>query len=143
AFLRAYANYIGLDADKVMTAYQLSGPVPIARPVTLPADFPLVERRAPIGLAVLTVLLVIGAGYAVWHYLPRQQMIVSEKVPPVPDRLMATPAPQPAAVPSVDKPGTPAQATQEANTQTAPASTASSAPASAAPAAVATPAAPT
>ena len=153
AFLRAYANYIGLDADKVMTAYQLSGPVPIARPVTLPADFPLVERRAPIGLAVLTVLLVIGAGYAVWHYLPRQQMIVSEKVPPVPDRLMATPAPQPAAVPPVDKPGTPAQTTQEANTQTtpapaapapaAPASTASSAPASAAPAAVATPTAPT
>ena len=64
AFLRAYANYIGLDADKVMTAYQLSGPVPIERPVTLPADFPLVEKRAPIGLAVLTVLLVVGAGYA-------------------------------------------------------------------------------
>ena len=151
AFLRAYANYIGLDADKVMTAYQLSGPVPIARPVTLPADFPLVERRAPIGLAVLTVLLVIGAGYAVWHYLPRQQMIVSEKVPPVPDRLMATPAPQPAAVPSVDRLGTPpAQTPQEANTQGSPAPAASapaatpstaSAPAPAAPAA--TPAAPT
>lgn len=139
AFLRAYANYIGLDADKVMTAYQLSGPVPIERPVTLPADFPLVERRAPIGLAVLTVLLVIGAGYAVWHYLPRQQMIVSEKVPPVPDRLMATPAPapQPAAAPSVDQPSTsPTQTTQEANTQTAPAP---SAPAPAAPALVATP----
>ncbi|MGE5151937.1 MAG: helix-turn-helix domain-containing protein, partial [Rhodospirillaceae bacterium] len=29
AFLRAYASYIGLDAYKVMTAYQLSGPVPI------------------------------------------------------------------------------------------------------------------
>lgn len=122
AFLRAYANYIGLDADKVMTAYQLSGPVPIARPVTLPADFPLVEKRAPLGLAVLTVLLVIGAGYAVWHYLPRQQMIVSEKVPPVPDRLMATPAPaaQPAA-PAVDKPGKPPMQTQEANGPTAPA----------------------
>jgi cytoskeleton protein RodZ len=150
AFLRAYANHIGLDADKVMTAYQLSGPVPIERPVTLPADFPLVERRAPIGLAVLTVLLVIGAGYAVWHYLPRQQMIVSEKVPPVPDRLMASPAPQPAVAPSVDKPSTaPTQTTQEANTQTAPASapaatpaTASSAPAPATPASAAMPVAP-
>jgi cytoskeleton protein RodZ len=148
AFLRAYANYIGLDADKVMTAYQLSGPVPIERPVTLPADFPLIEKRAPIGLAVLTVLLVIGAGYAVWHYLPRQQMIVSEKVPPVPDRLMATPAPQPAA-PSVDKPSTPT--TQEANTPIAPAPAASapaaptstaSAPAPVVPAPAATPAAP-
>jgi cytoskeleton protein RodZ len=123
AFLRAYANYIGLDADKVMTAYQLSGPVPIARPVTLPADFPLVEKRAPIGLAVLTVLLVIGAGYAVWHYLPRQQMIVSEKVPPVPDRMMATPAPAPQ--PAVDKPSPSPAQTQEANTPTSPAPAAS------------------
>src|SRR6476660_9201833 len=151
AFLRAYANYIGLDADKVMTAYQLSGPVPIERPVTLPADFPLIEKRAPIGLAVLTVLLVIGAGYAVWHYLPRQQMIVSEKVPPVPDRLLATPAPQPAAAPSVDKPSSlPTPTAQEANTQTAPAPAVSapaaptstaSAPAPTAPAAPAAPAA--
>jgi cytoskeleton protein RodZ len=111
AFLRAYANHLGLDADKVMTAYQLSGPVPIERPVTLPADFPVVEKRAPIGLAVLTVLLVIGAGYAVWQYLPRQQAIVSQKVPPVPDRLLASPAPatapaQPAA-PAVEQAATP------------------------------------
>src|SRR5689334_5578533 len=89
AFLRAYALHVGLDAEKVLTAYQLSGAVPIKRPVALPADFPLAEKRAPIGLAVLTVLLVIGAGYAVWHYLPRQQSIVAEKVPPVPDRLLA------------------------------------------------------
>ncbi len=90
AFLRAYAAYVGLDAEKVLTAYQLSGPVPIKRPIALPADFPIVERRAPIGLAVLTVLLVIGAGYAVWHYLPHQQAVVAEKVPPVPDRLLAS-----------------------------------------------------
>jgi cytoskeleton protein RodZ len=144
AFLRAYANHIGLDADKVMTAYQLSGPVPIARPVTLPADFPLAEKRAPIGLAVLTVLLVIGAGYAVWHYLPRQQNIVSEKVPPVPDRLMATPtpAPQPEA-PAVDKPSTPSVPTQEATMQTAPAAVAPAAvPAAPAPAATASAPAP-
>ena len=90
AFLRSYASHLGLDAEKVMNAYQSSGPVPIKRPIALPADFPLVEKRAPIGLAVLTVLLVVGAGYAVWHYLPRQQSVVAEKVPPVPDRLLAT-----------------------------------------------------
>src|SRR5260370_41230256 len=73
-----------------MTAYHLSGPVPIKRPLTLPADFPIVERRAPIGLAVLTVLLVVGAGYAAWHYLPREQAGVAAKVPPVPDRLLAS-----------------------------------------------------
>jgi cytoskeleton protein RodZ len=49
AFLRAYAAHVGLDPEKVMTAYHLSGPVPIKRPLTLPADFPIVERRAPIG----------------------------------------------------------------------------------------------
>ncbi|MDP1965018.1 MAG: helix-turn-helix transcriptional regulator, partial [Reyranella sp.] len=90
AFLRAYSAHVGLDAEKVLTAYHLSGPVPIKRPVSLPADFPIVERRAPIGLAVLTVLLVVGAGYAVWNYLPREQSVVAEKVPPVPDRLLAT-----------------------------------------------------
>jgi cytoskeleton protein RodZ len=90
AFLRAYARHIGLDPAKVLTAYQLSGSVPIERPVALPADFPLAEKRAPIGLFVLTILLVVGAGYGVWHYLPRQQTVVAEKVPPVPDRLLAT-----------------------------------------------------
>ena len=100
AFLRAYSAHVGLDAEKVLTAYHLSGPVPIKRPVSLPADFPIGERRAPIGLAVLTVLLVVGAGYAVWNYLPREQSVIAEKVPPVPDRLLASrPAasPQPAA----------------------------------------------
>ena len=99
AFLRAYAAHVGLDPEKVLTAYHLSGPVPIKRPVSLPADFPIVEKRAPIGLAVLTVLLVVGAGYAAWHYLPREQAVVAEKVPPVPDRLLASP---PAAAPPAD-----------------------------------------
>lgn len=90
AFLRAYSAHVGLDSEKVLTAYHLSGPVPIRRPVSLPADFPIVEKRAPIGLAVLTVLLVVGAGYAVWNYLPREQSVIAEKVPPVPDRLLAS-----------------------------------------------------
>lgn len=89
AFLRGYASFLGLDAQKVLTAYQLSGSLPVVRPVSLPANFPLAERRAPVGLAVLTVLLVVAAGYAVWHYLPQQQEVVAEKVPPVPDRLLA------------------------------------------------------
>lgn len=89
AFLRAYAVHVGLDPDKVLTAYHHSGAVPIKRPVALPADFPMAERRAPVGLAVLTVLLVVAAGYAAWHYLPREQAVVAEKVPPVPDRLLA------------------------------------------------------
>ena len=123
AFLRAYAAHVGLDPEKVMTAYHLSGPVPIKRPVTLPADFPIVEKRAPIGLAVLTVLLVVGVGYAAWHYLPREQSVVAEKVPPVPDRLLAsTPHPAqsteshpPAATTGAPPMATaPAQPTQEA-----------------------------
>lgn len=100
AFLRAYASHVGLEPEKVMTAYQLSGAVPIKRPVALPADFPTVERRAPIGLAVLTILLVVGAGYGVWRYLPRQTTVVSEKVPPVPDRLLASRPATPAAGPT-------------------------------------------
>ncbi|CAN5618190.1 hypothetical protein BH10PSE6_BH10PSE6_17290 [soil metagenome] len=109
AFLRAYAAHLGLDAEKVLTAYQASGPVPIARPVALPADFPILEKRAPIGLAVLTVLLVVAAGYAVWHYLPRQETIVAQKVPPVPDRLLSSRSAQPA--PAVEQAVAPAPTT--------------------------------
>lgn len=109
AFLRAYSAHVGLDPEKVLSAYHLSGPVPIKRPLSLPADFPIVERRAPIGLAVLTVLLVVGAGYAVWNYLPREQAVVAEKVPPVPDRLLAA---RPAAPePTADATATPGAAT--------------------------------
>ena len=100
AFLRAYATHVGLDAEKVMTAYHLSGAVPIKRPVALPADFPVMERRAPIGLAVLTVLLVVAAGYGVWHYMPRDQAVVAHKVPPVPDRLLSERPSPPAAAPN-------------------------------------------
>ena len=107
AFLRAYAAHVGLDPEKVMTAYHLSGAVPIKRPVALPADFPIMERRAPIGLAVLTVLLVVAAGYGVWHYMPREQAVVAEKVPPVPDRLLSERPSAPAATPN-GAPQTPA-----------------------------------
>jgi cytoskeleton protein RodZ len=120
AFLRAYAAHVGLDPEKVMTAYHLSGPVPIRRPIALPADFPLIERRAPVGLAVLTLLLMIGAGYGVWHYFPRQQTTLAEKVPPVPDRLLASrPATsatiEPAAI-AVPASGAPASTVQEPRT---------------------------
>jgi cytoskeleton protein RodZ len=117
AFLRSYAQHVGLDPEKVLTAYHLSGAVPIKRSVSLPADFPLVEKRAPIGLAVLTVLLVIGAGYAMWHYLPRQESVVAEKVPPVPDRLLAS---RPA---GVEPTTNPTEVAVPAQTQTQPAQT--------------------
>lgn len=120
AFLRAYAAHVGLDPEKVMTAYHLSGAVPIKRPVALPADFPVMEKRAPIGLAVLTVLLVVGAGYGVWHYMPREQAVVAQKVPPVPDRLLAerpsAPAPAPVPAPNPFVPQMPAAPAQETRT---------------------------
>lgn len=107
AFLRAYAAHVGLEPDKVLMAYHLSGAVPIKRPVALPADFPVVDRRAPVGLAVLTVLLVVAAGYAAWQYLPREQALIAEKVPPVPDRLLAS---RPASAPATTEPAPPAPA---------------------------------
>jgi cytoskeleton protein RodZ len=111
AFLRAYATHVGLDPQKVLSAYQLSGAVPIERPVTLPAAaFPMVDRRAPLGLAVLTVILVVAAGYGVWRYMPLEQATVAEKVPPVPDRLMASPpVDKPAAETAAARPSAPAE----------------------------------
>ena len=56
AFLRAYALHVGLDAEKVLTAYRLSGPVPIKRPIALPADFPVeltIAGRGPLESEVI------------------------------------------------------------------------------------------
>lgn len=89
AFLRTYASHLGLNSAKVLEAYQSAGAVPIERPTALPTDFPIVEKRSPVGLVVLTALFAIGGAYALWHYAPREQTVVAEKVPPVPDRLMA------------------------------------------------------
>ncbi len=118
AFLRAYASHVGLDPEKVMTAYHLSGAVPIKRPVALPANFPVADRRAPIGLAVLTVLLVVGAGYGVWHYMPRDQAVVAQKVPPVPDRLLSERPSPPAPAPNPFVPQMPASPAPETRTIT-------------------------
>jgi cytoskeleton protein RodZ len=87
AFLRAYAAHVGLDPEKVLTAYHLSGPVPIKRPVVLPADFPIVERRAPIGRGAHRAAG-RGAGYGAWHC--RVSSRWSPKVPPVPDPSLAS-----------------------------------------------------
>ena len=119
AFLRAYAAHVGLDPEKVLTRLSsFRSGSDQASSGTLPADFPIVEKRAPIGLAVLTVLLVVGAGYAAWHYLPREQSVVAEKVPPVPDRLLAS---RPA-------PSSPTDAATAAPATTAPATTTAAAP---------------
>jgi cytoskeleton protein RodZ len=90
AFLRAYAAHLDLDAEKVLTAYQASGPGADLAAGRLPADFRCSRSARRSVFAVLTVLLVVGAGYAVWHYLPRQESTVAQKVPPVPDRLLAS-----------------------------------------------------
>jgi cytoskeleton protein RodZ len=139
-FLRAYAAHLELDAEQVLTAYQASGPVPIARPVALPADFPVVDRRTPIGLAVLSVLIMVGAGYAVWHFLPRQENIVAQKVPPVPDRLLASqPSPSPEPMPAVEQAVAPAPERTPMPTATWPAPKQETAAAPATPPAVAVP----
>src|SRR6266404_4751655 len=152
AFLRAYATHVGLDPQKVLSAYQLSGAVPIARPVTLPAAaFPMVDRRAPLGLAVLTVILVVDAGYGVWRYMPLEQATVAEKVPPVPDRLMASqPVNKPAAETAAARPSAPAdmwpttkpEAAKPETPKSDIAATPEPAPAAAAPQTAAAPAAP-
>lgn len=50
AFLRAYASHVGLDPEKVMTAYHLSGAVPHQASGRIARHFLVADRRAPIGL---------------------------------------------------------------------------------------------
>ena len=79
AYLRAYARDLGLDPDEVLAVYNLSGPLPIKRPLSLPAVYPNEEWRAwarfGVFLAILfvvgTILIVSLSNHGFGYYLTR------------------------------------------------------------------------
>jgi cytoskeletal protein RodZ len=145
AFLRGYASCVGLDVGRVLQVYR-SGDSPV---VPAPAHhFPLVapERRTPRGAMLLaSVFLLVGA-YVTWHALTRDQMTTDERVPPVPQRLLAdqkppTPADAPPTAPPTEtSPSTSAPVTPPAAAGAPPPT--ASAPAAAPPSPSAAPAPP-
>ena len=102
-FIRAYANYLGLDGKSVLDSYREEKADVQTRPdLTLPV--PLEKRSVPGGRVLLTGLVVALCGYGAWYYVATGERERPERVAAVPAELQLLTAPPP----SVQ--GTPTQA---------------------------------
>src|SRR4051812_33933079 len=91
-FIRAYANYLGLDGECVLDSYREAKVKIQTRPdLTLPV--PLGERGVPGGRVLLTGLVLALCGYGAWYYVSTGQRERPERVAAVPAELQLLTAP--------------------------------------------------
>lgn len=139
-FVRAYAQYLGLDSEQVLESYKAEGEVQARPDLALPV--PLEARSVPGGALVLVAVILALLGYGTWYYLstgerspPEQVAAVPAAMQPPPVPPLAAPAPHLASGLTAPRPGGAAPEPAAANPTPEPAA----APPQAAPAA-ATPA---
>ena len=93
-FIRAYANYLGLDGERVLDSYREETADVQTRPdLTLPV--PLDERSVPGGRVLLTGLVLALCGYGAWYYVATGERERPERVAAVPAELQLLTAPAP------------------------------------------------
>lgn len=145
-FIRAYAQYLGLDEEHALAEYKRAAGSPSDNDLTRLAPSRTFSTTAgPRGrlLPWVVIAVLLGSGYAVYHYSHRAVV-----VPPAPQPAAATPSPptapasNPATAPSTASAGSGAAATKSTNqtvSQTppgpSPSATNPAAPSGAAPAA--------
>jgi cytoskeleton protein RodZ len=85
-FIRAYAHYLGFDAERVLESYKAeSGEVQVRPDLSLPV--PLGERSMPGGRILLVGLILALCGYGTWYYLATGERSRPERVSAVPAEL--------------------------------------------------------
>jgi cytoskeleton protein RodZ len=93
-FIRAYADFLGLDAEQVLARFKDEASGVTARP-DLALPVPLGERSLPGRGLVLVALILALCGYGVWYYLSTEDRNRPERVAAVPAALQV-PSPAPA-----------------------------------------------
>jgi cytoskeleton protein RodZ len=111
-FVRAYADFLGLDSEAVLARFKAEAAGVTARP-DLALPMPLGERSLPGGALVLVALIVALCGYGIWYYLSTEERNRPERVAAVPAALQAPPTP--VTLPSA--PPTPPPAAADSNSQ--------------------------
>ncbi len=85
-FIRAYAQYLGLDSERVLKRYKAeTSDIHIRPDLTLPV--PLGERSLPGGPILLVALILALCGYGTWYYLSTGERSRPERVAAVPAEL--------------------------------------------------------
>jgi cytoskeleton protein RodZ len=113
-FIRAYAEFLGLDAEPILARFKAEAAGITSRP-DLALPVPLGERSLPGGALVLVALIVALCGYGIWYYLSTEERSRPERVAAVPSALQApssgpvlVPPPSPSAAgPTVDQNSSP------------------------------------
>ncbi len=85
-FVRAYAEFLGLDAEPVLARFKAEAAEVTARP-DLALPVPLGERSLPGGALVLVALILALCGYGIWYYLSTDERNRPERVAAVPSSL--------------------------------------------------------
>ncbi len=116
-FLRSYAEFLGLEPEKVVAAFQAESDVPRQRSA-LVFPMPRPEQRTPRIWLVLLALLIAGGAYFIWYRYQETFRSGADLVKPLPPRLadLVPPPPPPirAAAPPVIEPPVQAAAPAQA-----------------------------
>ena len=97
-FVRAYADFLGLDSEHVLIRFKAEAAGVTARP-DLALPVPLGERSLPGGTLVLAALILALCGYGFWYYQSTEERDRPQRVASVPAALQApslVPPPAPA-----------------------------------------------
>jgi cytoskeletal protein RodZ len=89
-FVRAYAEFLGLESEPVLARFKAEVAGVTARP-DLALPVPLGERSLPGGALVLVALIVALCGYGIWYYISTEERSRPDRVAAVPASLQATP----------------------------------------------------
>ncbi|HZT87331.1 MAG TPA: RodZ domain-containing protein [Stellaceae bacterium] len=103
-FVRAYADYLGLDSEEMLSRFKAETAAFDTRP-DLAFPVPLAERSLPGGAMLLVALILALCGYGTWYYLSTGERAHPERVTEVPAPLRAS-KPEPADAPAAASAGT-------------------------------------
>ncbi len=85
-FLRAYADFLGLDGEELVRRFKAAGMV-VAQATDLHLPSPVEEGRLPTGSVLLVAALLAVGAYGGWYYMSSQGRDPIENVAALPDRL--------------------------------------------------------
>ncbi|MEE3092539.1 MAG: helix-turn-helix domain-containing protein, partial [Pseudomonadota bacterium] len=112
-FVRAYAEYLGLDGAQVADRFKEEGKVKASRtPLVLPS--PLPEGRIPSGAILLVAVIMLVVAYGGWVFVSSSNDEIAGMVPSLPERLASLVGSDEAETSAPAKPerGEPAAATE-------------------------------
>ncbi len=85
-FVKAYAEYFGLDAAEIVRRFRNeAGERGATQSLNFPA--PVAERETPRGALILIGLIIAAVAYGVWYINTVRDNVLVELVSPVPERL--------------------------------------------------------